>query len=511
MLSISVIALGFTRDNLKPLERTVDVSLISNQQAGNEYLSTFNDAQLNVSDEKIDYTGYKYVKDFYTVDYLSNSSFDVSDYVISFDVLYIKLLDLLYIDVYLIDFDGEVVESISLNGYAKEDGDGYRDIKFDLYGYSFYSTDMFSPDAIDEISMNHNLRFLMMDDSGGGGGGVTYPIVNISNSIVGIDDAVNNAEEYLNPPDVWYDGPMKYFMWKVKLDMAKKDFQHNTIVNNSTTISGYIGDQHLSKWDSWKYGLSNLGNAGCGIFAMFNLFKSTGYTPSLPTLVAVTQLMNADIVFGLFGTNGYPVGTSFSSTTVFDSIVSNVLVPIAFEIIPQIAVTIINAEFENAAQWWIDWFGWTYDIQVGLTIAVLEAAFFSVYLTTHALVEWYWSSVHSMSEVLSLYGINNISNTTNLDTFVSNTAGSQYFIVNLWWDSVPSTNTIDVLSGAHSVFVRRIGNIYRAYNFDPAYESYTDFTNLYEIFDYSRYNRGTYNLSQARLKILSGMVVNPNV
>ncbi len=190
-------------NDLKPLERTVDVNLLANQQSGKDYLETFDNSELKNGIDEITYIGYKNIKDFYTVDYLSEINNDLSDYLISFEVLYIKSLDLLYVDVSLFDAQNIVVDTMTLNGYAFEEIDGKRNIKFDLYGYSFYSTDLLSDDAIDEIAINSNFYLAIMIDGGGGSGGVVYPIVNVSNSIVGIDDVIDNAEAYLNPPDIW--------------------------------------------------------------------------------------------------------------------------------------------------------------------------------------------------------------------------------------------------------------------------------------------------------------------
>jgi hypothetical protein len=519
---IVFMGVSFIRGNsLKPLERVVDVNLLANQQSGKEYLEFFHNSKLNNEVDKVTFIGHKFVKDFYSVEYLSETNDDLSDYRISFEVLYIKSLDLLYIDVSLIDTHNIVVDTMTLNGYAFEDIDGNRNIKFDLYGYSFYSTDLLSNENIDEIAINSNFYLAIMIDGGGGSGGIVYPIVNVSNSIVGIDDAIENAETYLNPPDIWYDGPMKYFMWKIKLEMARDDFIHNsaletTAINNNQLVgfNGYIGNQNNPLWDSWKYGASNLGDAGCGIFAMFNFLKNTGYNPHLSTLIALTQLMNADVAFGLFGTNAYPEDMLFMETTVFDSIIQNYIIPIAIDIIPGIAATLINAQFENASDWWLRWFGWTYDVQVVATTAIIETAFFALFVTADALVEWYWSSTSSVTEVLSLYGITDMSNTTNLDTFITNSEESQYFIITFWHDIESSTNTIDFTGGAHTVFVRRLSTgKFRAYNFNPKsvynsslniYEDsrmYKDFDILWEIFDAT-----TPTLAEARIKILSGIM-----
>jgi hypothetical protein len=158
---------------------------------------------------------------------------------------------------------------------------------------------------------------------------------------------------------------------------------------------------------------------------------------------------------------------------------------------------LINTQFENASDWWLRWFGWTYDVQVVATTAVIETAFFALFVTADALVEWYWSSLHSTTDVLSLYGFDDMSNTTNLDTFITNSEGSQYFIITFWHDTESSTNTIDFTGSAHTVFVRRFSTgKFRAYNLYGNGNDY-EYIDLYKVIDS--------NLNDARIKLLSGI------
>lgn len=491
----SVLVYGFFSQENVIIERTIEVDLLTNKQSGMNYLNSLDNSDLNISSDKINYIGYKNVDDFYSVDYLSETNSNLPKYKMSFEVLYIVSLDLLYLDVSLID-NNNIVDKVTLNGYVIEYEDGNKDIQFDYYGHTFYSSEVINDTNIDKLAITSIFELDMLD---GGGGGIAYPIVSVSNSIVGLDSAIDNAKEYLNPPDVWYDGPMKYLMWKIKLEMARKDFEHNSQLTLATGADGYINDQSSQNWDSWDYGLSTLGDAGCGIFGMYNFLRSTNYTPNLPSLIALVQLLNADVAFGAFGTNAYPSGMFFTETPIFNSIIQNVIIPIAEDIIPDIAQSLIDAEFENMSDWWLKWFGWTYDAQVLITTGVIETAFFGFFATTDLLVEWYWSTVSSATEVLSLFGIDDISNTTNLDTFLTNAVTSQYFIISYWHYSVPSTNTIDVLGGAHTVFVRRVGSMYRVYNL-YGNGNYYEFSDIYKIIDS--------DLSNARLKLLSGMSFN---
>lgn len=55
-------------------------------------------------------------------------------------------------------------------------------------------------------------------------------------------------------------------------------------------------------WAKWKFGLSDMRSSGCPVFSVFNmLIDSSYYLPHLPSLIALFELSNADLLFGRAG------------------------------------------------------------------------------------------------------------------------------------------------------------------------------------------------------------------
>ncbi|MDR0831993.1 MAG: hypothetical protein LBM99_03770 [Bacillales bacterium] len=445
--------LNFTGEKI--IERTVDSKLISNQQLGFDYLSSFNNFQLEQNENSISYKGSRSVTDFYQVEYLSNTNEDLLDYTFTFDALFINILDLLCLNVYLNDEIGNIIEEEKIYGYALINENGDRDIKFDIYGYTFYSSDIGIENEVDNVALNSAFQFANIDPNGGGA--VIYPILNVSNSIVGIASAINNAHQFLQPPDLFWDDPLAYIMYYAKLEWAKSDFIHNNALNQNASTkqpNDFIWHQNESKWEQWKFGAGNLRNNGCGIFAMYNFMYDTGTKVDLPSLIAVTQILNADVVFGFLGVNPYPSGL-FIETSVFGAIFTQFIIPIANNIIPQIARTLVDLEFEVMPAWWTHWFGWTYGAQVVITTAVIELAFLEAICVIGIVAEIYWSTMHNMANVLSLYGFgNNTYVKTTLSSFELEASNSRYMII-CQFNGISNGN-VNILDGAHYYYVRRV-------------------------------------------------------
>ena len=85
-----------------------------------------------------------------------------------------------------------------------------------------------------------------------------------------------------------------------------KQIENATKGRTVSTTTGYIENQSYGNWDKIKYGSSNLSNAGCGIFATFNVMKAvTGVTPSADDLVDIitNYERSGAIANGMFGTS----------------------------------------------------------------------------------------------------------------------------------------------------------------------------------------------------------------
>ena len=103
-------------------------------------------------------------------------------------------------------------------------------------------------------------------------------------------------------PVAWY----HYLYSNPKALKEGKQIENATKGKTVSTTTGYIENQGYGEWDKIKYGYSNLKNAGCGIFATFNVMKAvTGVTPTADDLVDIiyTYERDGNIAGGCFGTS----------------------------------------------------------------------------------------------------------------------------------------------------------------------------------------------------------------
>ena len=105
--------------------------------------------------------------------------------------------------------------------------------------------------------------------------------------------------------------------------MIKNDFKRNSTLSiphkvgvpdrdhiSSQNLKNYqkedydsdIEERNGLAWEEWSFGFSNLADAGCSVFALYNLLLDVGfYTINLPVLISYFQLCNADLAWGLAG------------------------------------------------------------------------------------------------------------------------------------------------------------------------------------------------------------------
>lgn len=494
--------LGFTKELQKPNDQTINTKLNSAQKQDYDYLCSLKSPSIEVSNTKICFTGGIEIEEFDQIDYLSTNNRKYDDYTISFDALYMSQIDLLFLDVYINDENGNNIGIEEIYGYSLINDEGNMDILYDFYGYTFYSSDFGTTETIENVVSHSICQSIIGDDLGGS---IIYPILSVSNAIVGIDDAIVNAQNRFQPPDIFEDGPIEYIMYYSKLKIIKDDFLHNSNNNLNPEYrqpQGYIYSQSDSKWTNWKYGLGTISSSGCGIISMYNFLISTGYQPDLPTLIALTQLLNADVLYGKFGTNTYPPGTFFISSDVFESVFTNYVLPIAMSIIPNISLVIYNLGFSYIQSWWESWFGSIPSNQSIFTTALIETAFIDTIAVLEVFVEWYWRSLRNIVDVISIFGFNNIYTATSLMDLITNSIVSQYFIINIW--NYVDANGLPILTGgSHSFFVIRHGNQFNAINKRTnkyGNDIYSSLSNLIDI-----------NSAKAQEKFISGIVMRQNI
>ncbi len=476
------------------VEREVNADLLKSEN-GLEYLASFNDAELDLRDNSIFYTGNKPVSSFYEVEYLSDPNF--SDYTLNFEITYIKELDILFMDVLLLDRFGETVEREKVFGYVVVDEAGNEDIEFDLYGFSFMGSELGIHEPVEKTAMNMLVHKALMEleDGGGGGGGVVYPILNVSYSIVGLDEAKDNAKKLVNPPNLLHDGPIKYIMHAAKMEMVKNDFKHNAALTRPT---GFINDQNNSKWKNWKFGLSTIYDSGCGVIAMYNFLRDTGNNPDFATLIALTQLCNADLAYGIFGANPVPEEylqlLALEAMIVFDLIIY----PIAAALVPAVAAVIV-ANYIAEQPWWMQIIlGLNYVAAVAATTAVIEAALFTAVVTANVFIANYFDDLHDIADVLGLFKLNNIYSTISYSSFNNHLSGYRYSIIS-FWNGVGSNGLIDFSQGAHTVYVKRYYQTNEFVDYNNGNSCLSPQSQFYKII--------TSNQSDVNKLFISGLVI----
>jgi len=475
------------------IEREVYADLVESE-SGLEYLASFDDAKLDIADNGIFYTSKKQVKHYFDVEYLANENF--SDYTLNFDVTYMKELDILFMDINLTDLAGEVVERERVFGYMVIDEDGNEDIQFDFYGYYFLGSDFGVKEPVEKTSLNLTIqRALYFENGGGDGGSIVYPLLNISYSIVGLDAAKSNAYKVVKPPILETDGPIKYIMYHAKMVMIENDFKHNSKLTKPT---GFINDQHNSKWKNWKFGLSTIYESGCGVIAMYNFLHDTGNNPDFATLIALAQLCNADLAYGIFGANPIPEQylqlLALEAMIIFDLIVY----PIAAAMVPAVAAVIV-ANYIKEQPWWMQIIlGISAPAALLATTAVIESALFAAVVTANVFIANYFSDLHDIADVLKLYKVKKISTSLSLSSYESNLSDYRYSII-AFWNDVGSNGIANFSAGAHTVYVKRHNNTSMFVDYNNSNTSLTPRSQLHAVIDSNR--------TDASKMFISGMVI----
>jgi hypothetical protein len=370
---------------------------------------------------------------------------------IEFSLVYVKTLNIFFIDLYLIDVDGEVVDHIEMTAYPRVDDDNQLDISFDYAGYYFSASNLIDGSNSEMVSAASSQFFFdLMDDGGtGGGGGTLYPLINVTYSIVGIDNAENASEAIMEPVTLLNDGPTKYIYHIAKLAMIRSNYEHNSSL---TEPSGMIDDQN--DFSSWEYGLSDIGYAGCEIVAMYNFLSNTagtGYDPDLASLIALTQLIYADMGLGYLGsgpTDGNLLGLVENEILdfteyLFDEYITN-------ELIRDVAEAIVD--FYYSIPGWMQNF---FDFVVTQTIDALISTLNPLLGLADSLIEIFMGQGNHFSIVLDLYQVDNSDIYYDLDDYEENLDETRHFIISFWNNEDTSGGIPDVSGMLHTIYINR--------------------------------------------------------
>lgn len=443
-----------------------------------EYLYSFDNACLYENESTIRYSSTAPVDKFFRVEQLSDSNFENGYYKI--ELLYIKLFDLIQIKV--IEYaDNIFVEESTFYGYPFIREDGKIDVKLDAYGISLYFSDYFDYETLEEKDSDGGHLPIIYD-----GDDYIPSIMHISYCVsdYNSDDLEGLAYSSFPQPNILTDGYLPYLYYRMKLDLAYSDFLVNDALNdaivnpyneNEVGVYDYINNQSTThfglNWDDWRFGLDSLGmnanitEAGCGCISIFNMLfdcymtYSNSPRPHFPSIIALVQLCNADLLCGIFGASTIPTNIlNYIGLYASDAYIDYVE-PLLYALVPAVSATILAVCVGTS--------GWLEAFMPGLTvftIAAIEAALYETITESGPFISWYTSHINDLSVPIGLViGTYTCVDKTTLSSFNTSMAYRLQGIVSFWNETDEFGNYL-LIKKMHSVYVRRNGNYYYFYN-----------------------------------------------
>ena len=442
------------------------------------YLYSYDDVCLSDNENVIRYSSSAPLDKFFKVENLSDSNIENGYFKI--ELLYIKLFDLMQIIVVEYNND-DYVNQNTFYGYPFFREDGNIDVKLDANGVNLFFSDYFDYETLEEKDSDGGHLPIIYD-----GGDYIPSIMHISYCVsdYNSDNLEGLAYSSFPQPNILTDGYLPYLYYRMKLDMAYSDFLINDALNNEIVnpnnenevgVYDFINNQETTylglNWDNWRFGLDSLGmnanitNAGCECIAIFNMLfdcymtYSDGARPHLPSIIALVQLCNADLLCGIFGASSIPSDVlNYIGLYASDAYV-NYVEPLLYALVPTVSATIL-AICVGAS-------GWLEAFMPGLTIftaAAIEAILYEVITESGPFIAWYASHINDLSVPIELViGTYTCVDKTSLPSFNTSMAYRLQGIVSFWNETDEYGNYL-LIEKIHSVYVRRNGNYYSFYN-----------------------------------------------
>ncbi len=427
------------------------------------YLKSYSHANLKMETESVLYSSSVPAHSFNRLDNLSDGGVSQTGEVV-FDVTYLSLLDKIFITASLIDNLGNDVSSVFISGDAfMNSSTDQPEIRYDYAGDNFLASEYIDPSLIEPIAFGKDNVITL--EGNGGEVPITFPVIQITLSVANLDEALPAVANVYAFALLEVDGPIEYMIYQAKLYLIAANYNHNIQNDNPST---YINNQNTGNWDEWDYGFCHLDHNGCEIFAMFNFFISQGQTPHLATLIAVTQLLNADMGFGLLGTNPWPEEyVSLLYTTTLAAL--TLLSPIIITVVMPIVANIIVVNYITSQSVWNQLYLWPlYPVEVGITTTALNALFIATLAVGNVIYEYHVKYFHGIDEVLRFYGdIDNVQARVTLNSFLGLTDSYGSYIISFWNELIDDTHLPNPFGELHTIFVcKPIQNCssYTAYN-----------------------------------------------
>ena len=470
------------------------------------YLLSFGDASFSFGNGYISFSGWQRVYRLFDIPYCERPQ--VLDYKVCFDFSYLSRIDLGRMEVSLIDpyaVDPIMTESIYV--YPFEDDHGIRDAEFFMNDISFIGSEYVKYGYI-EPCLNHEIgklsvhsavsqavmlekdaqRQYLIECNGDAvlnpsvygfdfiqtatntttpeTSGIIYPIIQIASILISLDSSVGMAAKLFPRPDpVEGLATLALFLFKNRLAFANFDSNKNLAIPRYSPYEDlYINSQNMRigekydndytepsdeyAWAKWKFGLSDMHSSGCPVFSVFNmLIDSSYYLPHLPSLIALFELSNADLLFGRAGV--LPID-------------SNMLSMLSY--------------YLSGAFAWIIW-------DIARSLSVIPTVGLSGFLFGTWIISYFVNVVVSamvnvqgdMGDILSLFDLTYSTENFLVDgnylfeDFRGDLEYRRQGIVCYWNDVDANTNMPDVSGNAHFVYVRNdvlLDGKYYVYNRD---------------------------------------------
>ena len=432
-----------------------------------------------------------------------------------FSLDYIKLYDYVFFTVNQYDSNNEEVDSdfYTLMPFKTESGD--IDIKMDYYGIEIYYSETIKLDSQKGGNTKSGGWFtpIIYD----GPGGVIHVVLDISHCITdwNQDNLSGLAAQYILVPSLSTNGPLYYLFYLAKASIAYSNYTSNKLQTNPTT---FIHNQGSNDYNNWKFGMlsdyagTTIDFAGCECIALFNLLmdcqRPEGESPDLASIIALVELLNADLFGGVFGTMTLPTGAIDVVTNAITNIYNSSIKPVIESFIDDIAENIYNYYLSNTS--------WLAQYLAGLIIQIVEDIIGYLLIAVASATEfllYYFNCLNDIGDVIDiLIEDHNYTGYSTLSSF-SNAMGIKYQGIVSFWNETDPDGNINILGRMHTVYVKRDTTInkYKFYNLDC--------TNVVPPFDYisqgiascnSGPQTGNQNVNYAPNQYLYGYVMSYN-
>ena len=420
LLSLLVFPLSLIRPNETIGDVKEELSIAQKQDRSRKYLMSLDHPDLSVSDSEINYS--VRLRPGNQGNVAACSSGEATEY--SFK--YIKMLDLVAID----------SEGKTYYGYPFINSKGEKDVLLEAHGIrSVYSesTEQFGFASIPITITKPDTRIPTEP--------VVYPLMKIVSELANFDDVQGIAKIVVDVPDIIIDGPIN--------GQGTNDFDEWVFGINYTKSEGF------------QAGRGNFKNNGCGIIAIYNMLVQSGAKPDLASIIALTQLCNADLVLGAFGVNPINkeiideirIGAKILYESVLISLVETVMLQVAQIIYENMIKKIIEEP------WWVCFMIGTCPALAGLVVETilvsLRATFVAANLILH-FVDDYLRNLGDLSQVVRFFLGNQYTqiDCLNLEDFINNVTDYSQGVIT-FWNELNNDGKPDVLQGAHTVYVEK--------------------------------------------------------